>query len=90
MMEERITIVDYEIQHLEEQLSSLKAEKVTLTNHLSQKVEEMEKTSQEIEDSENQLVNSNMYLGEPGRIFTIIQTYFSRIVALAEDVKLLD
>ncbi|KAM0970943.1 hypothetical protein ACFX15_018354 [Malus domestica] len=90
MMDERIAVVDYEIQRLKEQLSLLKAERVTLTNNFSQKVEEMEKTSQEIEDFENQLVNSNMYLGEPGRIFTIMQTYFSRVVALAADVKLLD
>ncbi|KAM0975931.1 hypothetical protein EV1_018672 [Malus domestica] len=90
MMDERIAVVDYEIQRLKEPLSLLKAERVTLTNNFSQKVEEMEKTSQEIEDFENQLVNSNMYLGEPGRIFTIMQTYFSRVVALAEDVKLLD
>ncbi|KAB2631169.1 hypothetical protein D8674_008688 [Pyrus ussuriensis x Pyrus communis] len=51
VMEERIAVVDSEIQRLEEQLSSLKAEKVTFTNHLSQKVEEMEKISQEVEDS---------------------------------------
>ncbi|KAB2608852.1 hypothetical protein D8674_012020 [Pyrus ussuriensis x Pyrus communis] len=45
LMEERIAMVDFEIQHLEEQLSLLRAEKVTLTNRLSQKVEEMEKIS---------------------------------------------
>ncbi|KAM2116883.1 hypothetical protein TB2_009203 [Malus domestica] len=88
-MEARITVVGFEIQSLEEQLSLLKAEKMTLTNQLSQKVEEMEKAFQEVEDSENQLVNSNMYLGEPCRIFVVMQTYFYRIVALAEDVKLL-
>ncbi|XP_070668971.1 uncharacterized protein [Malus domestica] len=59
-MEARITVVDSEIQSLEEQLSLLKAEKMTLSNQLSQK---------------------------PDRIFAIMQTYFSRIVALAEDVK---
>ncbi|KAM1328592.1 hypothetical protein ACFX2I_012596 [Malus domestica] len=59
VMEERIVVVDSEIQLLEEQLSSLKAEKVALANHLSQKVEEMEKISQEVEDSKTQLVNSN-------------------------------
>ena len=74
---------------MEKQLSSLKAEKMSLTNHLSKKVEDMKKISQEVEDSKNQLANNNMYLGEPGRIFTIMQTYFSRIVALAKDAKLL-
>ncbi|KAB2597126.1 hypothetical protein D8674_000046 [Pyrus ussuriensis x Pyrus communis] len=74
----------------EKYLSSLRAEKVTLTNHLSQKVEELEKISQEVEDSKDQLVNNNMHLGELSRIFTIMQAYFSRIVAMAEDVKLLD
>ncbi|KAM1120587.1 hypothetical protein ACFX19_002409 [Malus domestica] len=88
-MEERITVV-VEIQNLEEQLSLLKAEKMTLTNQLSQKVEEKEKVSQEVEDFENQLVNSNMYLGETGRIFAVMQIYFPRIVSLDEDVKLLD
>ena len=34
-------------------------------------------------------MNSNMYLGEPGRIFIIMQAYFSRIVALAKAIKLL-
>ncbi|KAB2599559.1 hypothetical protein D8674_009830 [Pyrus ussuriensis x Pyrus communis] len=80
VMEEKIAVVDSEIQRLEEQLCSLKAEKVTLTNHFSQKVEEIEKISQEVEGSKTQLVNSNMYLGEPSGIFIIMQTYFSRIV----------
>ncbi|KAM1219858.1 hypothetical protein ACFX2G_047876 [Malus domestica] len=88
-MEARISVVDSEIRSLDEHLSLLQAEKMTLTNQLSQKVEEMEKASQEVEKSENQLVNNNMYLGEPDRIFAVMQTYFSRIVALAEDVKLL-
>lgn len=89
-MEDRISVVDFELQRLEEQLSSLKAEKMTLTNHLFENLKEMEKIPQEAEDSKNQLTNNNMYLGEPYRIFTIIQTYFSRIAALAEDTKLLD
>lgn len=89
-MKERIAVVDAEIQLLEEQLFSLKAEKVALTDRISKKVEEMEKTSQKVEDSKSQLVNSNTYLGELNRIFTTMQTYFSRVVALAEDVKLLD
>ena len=90
VMEERISVVDSEIQRLEEQLLLLKAEKATLADRLSIKVEEMEKTSHEIEDSRDQLVNSHMCLGEPHRISTIMQTYFSRVIALAEDVKLLD
>ena len=90
VMEERFSVVDSEIQCLEEQLSSLKAEKAIIADRLSQKVEEMEKTSHEIEDSSDQLVNSHMCLGEPNRIFTIMQTYFSRVIALAKDVKLLD
>lgn len=89
VMEERITVVDSEIQHLEERLSSLKVEKIIFTDRFSQKVEEMEKTSQGIEDSKSQLVNNNMHLGEPHRIFTIMQTYFSQIIALVEYVKLL-
>ncbi|KAM1519781.1 hypothetical protein ACFX1Z_022547 [Malus domestica] len=88
-MEDSIVVVDAEIQRLKEQFSSLKVKKMTLATHLSQKVEEMEKISQEVEDSKAQLANSNMYLGEPGLIFIIMQTYYSRIVALAEDVKLL-
>ncbi|KAM1241490.1 hypothetical protein ACFX2J_046682 [Malus domestica] len=87
-MEAKISVVDSEIRSLDEQLSLLQL-KMTLTNQLSQKVKEMEKASQEVEDSENQLVNRNMYLGEPDRIFVVMQTYFSRIVALTEDVKLL-
>ncbi|KAM1543859.1 hypothetical protein ACFX1Z_013475 [Malus domestica] len=89
-MEDRIVVVNFKIQRLEEQLSSVKAENMTLTNHLFKKVEEMEKLSQEVEDSKNQLTNSNMYLGEPNRIFSVMQTYFSRIAALAKDTKLLD
>ncbi|KAB2612494.1 hypothetical protein D8674_034810 [Pyrus ussuriensis x Pyrus communis] len=89
VMEDRIAVVDAKIQRLENQLSSLKAEKMSLTNHLSKKVEEMENISQEVEDSKNQLTNNNTYLGEPSRIFIIMQTYFSRIVALTEDAKLL-
>lgn len=49
----------------------------------------MKKVNQEVEDSEAQLANINIYLEEPGMIFTIMQTYHSRIVALAKDVKLL-
>lgn len=89
-MEARIAVVDYEIQRLEEHLSSLKAEKVAFTNHLSQKVKEMEQASQEVEGSKSQLVNSSTYLGKPDRIFTIMQAYFFKVTALAEDVKLLD
>lgn len=45
VMEGRIAVVDFKIQRLEEQLTSLKAEKMILTNHLCKKVEEMEKIS---------------------------------------------
>lgn len=88
-MEDMIAIVDSEIRRLEEQLSSLKAEKMTLANHLFKKVDEMEKITQKVEDSKAQLANSNMYLGEPSIIFTIMQIYYSRIAALVEDAKLL-
>ncbi|KAM2616307.1 hypothetical protein TB2_030724 [Malus domestica] len=88
-MEDMIVVVESEIQKLEEQVSTLKAEKITLASQLYKKIKEVKKVNQEVEDSEAQLANNNMYLEEPGWIFTIMQTYYSRISALAKDVKLL-
>ncbi|KAM1876701.1 hypothetical protein ACFX14_044098 [Malus domestica] len=88
-MKANITEVSSEIERLEEQLSVLKAEQATLTNQPHQKIEEVKKVNVEIEDAEAQLANSSIALEKPGRIFTIMQTYHSRIAALAKDVKLL-
>lgn len=60
-----------------------------LSSKLHQKIEEVEKVNLEVEDVEAQLVNNNIALEELGRIFTILQTYHSKIAALAKDVKLL-
>lgn len=49
----------------------------------------MKKVNLEVENAEAQLHNNNIALEEPGRIFTIMQTYHSTIAALAKDVKLL-
>lgn len=49
----------------------------------------MKRVNQEVEDSEAQLANNNIVLEELGRIFTIMQTYHSRIAALVRDVNLL-
>ncbi|KAM1094619.1 hypothetical protein FF1_009605 [Malus domestica] len=87
-IEDRIMVVLAEIEKLNEQLSALKAEQITLLSKLYQKFEEVKKVNQEVENSEAQLANNNMYLEEPSRIFTIMQTYHSRITALAKDVKL--
>ncbi|KAM1207841.1 hypothetical protein ACFX2J_013571 [Malus domestica] len=88
-MEDRIIVVVAEIQKLEEQLLALKAEQMTLSSKLYKKLEEVKKVNHEVEESEAQLANSNIALEEPGRIFTIMQTYHSRIAALAKDVNLL-
>ncbi|KAB2626278.1 hypothetical protein D8674_017938 [Pyrus ussuriensis x Pyrus communis] len=76
-MEDRIMVVDAEIQKLEEQLSALK------------NIEEVKRVNLEVEDVEAQLANSNIALEELGQIFTIMQTYHSRIAALAKDVSLI-
>ncbi|XP_018502252.1 uncharacterized protein LOC108867029 [Pyrus x bretschneideri] len=88
-MEDRIIVVVAEIQELEEQLSALKAEQMTLSSNLYKKIKEVKKVNHEVEESETQLANSNIALEEPGCIFTIMQTYHSRIAALAKDVNLL-
>ncbi|XP_009353190.2 uncharacterized protein LOC103944450 [Pyrus x bretschneideri] len=88
-MEDRIIVVVAEIQKLEEQLSALKAEQMTLSSKLYKKMEEVKKVNHEVEESEAQLANNNIALEEPGCIFTIMQTYHSRIAALAKDVNLL-
>ncbi|CAN6587049.1 unnamed protein product [Malus baccata var. baccata] len=88
-MEDRIRVVAVEIQKLEEQHSTLKAEQMTLSSKLYKKLEKVKKVNHEVEESEAQLANSNMALEEPGRIFTIMQTYHSMIAVLAKDVNLL-
>lgn len=88
-VEDGIMVVVTEIQKLEEQLSTLKAEQMTFLRKLYQKIEEMKKFNHELKDSEAQLANNNIALEEPGRIFTIMQTYQSRVVALSKDVNLL-
>ncbi|KAB2600392.1 hypothetical protein D8674_010663 [Pyrus ussuriensis x Pyrus communis] len=86
--EDRIMVIVAEIQKLEQQLFALKAEQITLSSKLYKKIEEVKKVNQQVEDSESQLANSNIALEEPSRIFTIMQTYHSRIAALAKNVKL--
>lgn len=81
-------VVAAEIQKLEEQLSALKAEKMTTTSKLYKKTEEVKEVNQEVEEEEAQLANINLSLEEPSRIFTIMQTYYSRIAALAKDINL--
>ncbi|KAM1807329.1 hypothetical protein ACFX11_030362 [Malus domestica] len=88
-METRIIEVTSEIQKLEHQLSTLKAEQMTISSQLYQKIEEVKKVYLEVEDAEAQIANNDIALEEPGRIFTIMQSYRSRIAALAKDVKLL-
>ncbi|KAB2599987.1 S2-RNase [Pyrus ussuriensis x Pyrus communis] len=75
-MEDKIKVVAFEIQTLEEQLFPFK-------------IEEVKRVNQEVEDSKAQLDNNNIALEEPGKIFTIMQTYHSRMAALARDLKLL-
>ena len=40
----------------------------------------------ELEDAESQLIHNSTVLAEPTRIFTLMQTYYSRIITLVEDV----
>lgn len=88
-MEDRIMVVVAEIQKLDVQLSVLKAEQMTLSRKLYHKIEEVKRVNLEVEDSEAQLANSNIDLEELGWTFTIMQTYHSRIIALARVVNLL-
>ncbi|KAM1160148.1 hypothetical protein ACFX19_033798 [Malus domestica] len=90
LTKERIGVVTSEIQKLEEQLVVLKAEQANLLDTLENQTEEVKKTNSELEHSRYQLANSHTVLAEPSRIFTIKQTYHSRIITLSEDVKLLD
>lgn len=62
---------------------------MTLSSKLYKKFEEVKTTNHEVEEAEAQLTNNNIALEEPGCIFTIIQTYHSRITALDKDVNLL-
>ena len=82
-------MVTSEIQKLEEQLIVLKAEQTTLLGTLKHQIEKVKKSNVELEHTKSQLANSNTILAEPGRIFTIMQTYHSRIITLSKDVKLL-
>lgn len=59
-----------------------------LFNKLYRKIEEVKNMYQEVEDFESHLANNNTVMEEPGHIFTITQTYHSRIDALAKDVVL--
>ncbi|KAM1758052.1 hypothetical protein ACFX11_007222 [Malus domestica] len=65
-MEDKIMVVTFEIQKLEEQLSTMKAEQITLLRKLYQKIKEVKKVNQEVEDSKAQLANSNITLEELG------------------------
>ncbi|KAB2610472.1 TMV resistance protein N-like [Pyrus ussuriensis x Pyrus communis] len=87
--EERIKMVSSDIQKLEEQLAVLKAEHVTLLSKLQQQIEGVKKANMELEDVESQLINNNIVLVEPTRIFTLMQTYYPRIITLGENVHLL-
>ncbi|KAB2608814.1 TMV resistance protein N-like [Pyrus ussuriensis x Pyrus communis] len=86
---EMIKVVTFEIQKLKEQLAALKAEQTTLLSKLHQQTEEVKKANLEMKDAESQLASSNTVLAEPTRMFTIMQTYHSRIITLGEDVTLL-
>ncbi|KAM0970904.1 hypothetical protein ACFX14_018847 [Malus domestica] len=77
LTKERIGVVTSEIQKLEEQLSVLKAKQATLLGTLKHQIEEVKKSNIELEHTRSQLANSNTVLAEPGRIFTIMQTYHS-------------
>lgn len=88
-MEDKIMEVTSEIQKLDEQLAALKAAQMTLSSKLYQKIEEVKKVNLEVEDVEAQLANNNIAIEKLGCIFTIMQTYHSKIAALARDVKLL-
>ena len=87
--EERIKVVTSEIQKIEEQLAVLKAEQITLLSKLHQQIKKVMKANLEMEDAESQLANSSTILTEPTRIFTNMQTYYSKIITLGEDVNLL-
>lgn len=64
-------------------------EQMTLSSKLYQKIEEVNRVNQEVENFKAQLANNNIALEKPSRIFIIMQTYHSRIAALARDVNLL-
>ncbi|KAB2632540.1 TMV resistance protein N-like [Pyrus ussuriensis x Pyrus communis] len=83
--EEKIKVVTSEIQKLEKQLVVLKAEQEALLGTLKQQIEEVQKANLELEHSKSQLVNISTIT----RIFTTMQTYYSRIITLGEDVNLL-
>ncbi|KAM2876548.1 hypothetical protein COP2_019535 [Malus domestica] len=87
--EEMINAVSSDIKNLEEQFVVLKTEHATLLGKLQQQIEEVKKANMELEDAESQLINSNTVLAEPSRIFTLMQTYYSRIINLGEDIHLL-
>ncbi|KAB2628832.1 TMV resistance protein N-like [Pyrus ussuriensis x Pyrus communis] len=87
--EDRIKVATSENQKLEEQLDVMKVEQVTLLSKLHQQVEKVKKANLEMEDAESQLSNNNNVLVEPTKIFTIMLTYYSRIITLGEDVNLL-
>lgn len=67
-MEDRNMVVVSETQKLEEQLSTLKAEQMTLSSKLYEKIEEVKRVNQEVEDFEAQLANINIAFEEPSRI----------------------
>lgn len=47
---------------MEEQLSALKAEQITLSNKLYKKIEEVKEVNHEVEEVEAQFTNSNIAL----------------------------
>ncbi|KAM1977743.1 hypothetical protein FF1_014284 [Malus domestica] len=87
---EMVRVVTSKIQQLEEQLVALKAEQATLLDTLENQIEGVEKSNSELERARSQLVNIHTVLAEPSRIFTIMQTYHSRIITLYEDVNFLE
>ncbi|KAB2602772.1 TMV resistance protein N-like [Pyrus ussuriensis x Pyrus communis] len=74
--EETIKVVSSEIQRLEEQITMLRAEQVTILGKLQQQIEEVKKANMELENAESQLINNST-------------TYHSRIITLGEYVNLL-
>lgn len=65
-MEDCIMVVAAEIQKLEEQLSALKVEQITLSSKLYPKIEEVKRVNLEMDDSNAQLANNDIAPEESG------------------------
>ncbi|KAM1046971.1 hypothetical protein TB2_025923 [Malus domestica] len=83
-----ISVVDQQIQQLEEELAKLNAEKASLASELAVKVVEARSASQQVDILDAQLVNSNIAVEEPERLEIDMKTVYARIVALAKDAHL--